>query len=35
MKGATRGLQEGWMEGNYLRLMSRTESRRQNKVVSK
>ena len=21
MKGATRGLGEGWMEGNYLRLM--------------
>ena len=21
MKGATRGLQEGWMEGSYLRLM--------------
>ena len=21
MKGATRGLREGWMEGNYLRLM--------------
>ena len=21
MKGATRGLREGWMEGNYLKLM--------------
>ena len=21
MKGVTRGLREGWMEGNYLRLM--------------
>ena len=30
MKGATRGLREGWMEGNYLRLMPG-----QNELVSK
>ena len=34
MKGATRGLREGWMEGNYLRLMPGL-SRRQNELVGK
>ena len=32
MKGATRGLREKWMKGNYLRLMSGL-SRRQNELV--
>jgi hypothetical protein len=34
MKGATRGLLDEWMEGNYLRLMLGL-SRRQNELVGK